>query len=619
MRNRLFILLLLASCSVQKKNGAGNGDLGPNDVSPTGDVSLQLFSRGPNLAGGSSSIDSRDASSINNFPRNSVFLYDLKSKTSGLNGTYVEVYNKESDLTATNYNTFKNSKVNFNTKEFRAFMVYGHASKAYRYMKTLFPSMDFKINGQSMLPFYALASEPGSALNTRYNLRETDDGEKLGVLMFYTENRAGVPYNPADESDAIYHEVAHSMQHILNPAVLENAGFYDTDLLLEALADFFAASVARDDNILRYLKSNAPLVFPSNNSNGVQHDRSLGGNLKYPDSYTGDYHLDARVVSNALNDIRKFLQGQSVTLLQGCGSSCSAQWSVSTPLALDAAFDRANLLANEALRELVPQSTLIQFAEKLIAKVDGLSWTGTCGTSSSCKTDLKNSLRKIFVSRGILNSRPLQTQSLTFGQSGTQVIKSDSLRFLELGKPSYANEDGDVDSCEGLIVYPNISVPSTTNASLYDVRFKLVAVTNFSSFLNIDDLSQSNSVWAYKGQDPHSYDTDDNNNLLNYWKAWGLVLPGESSQSLVGSLSTSRYYKDHQLSHLSPKTFSTNRPPVLGWAVRSSSGASTTASVLFHTLFRPYESEYAYPTRYTYDTSVQQSLNVSASPQNFCN
>ncbi len=589
-------------------------------------VQLNLWSRGPIQAGSDSTLDSRDNLDASSVRRQAVSLFDLSSKTGSLVGPKLQVFYSESTSDGPGkasplVSSWSGRMIPWDTKEFKSFMLYAHGSRAMRYMNELYPSLSFNVRGQSLLPLDAYSSIDGSPLNTRYRINSTG---KRGTIMFYQrEAESSVRFNPVDESDAIYHEFGHTLQHILNPDVLESGGNYDVDMLLEGLADFYAASAVKDDQILQYLGSNAPLVFSANNRTGRQHQRKLGAALRFPNNYVGDFHLDARVVANALNDVRKYLQGQTLTLLQDCGSNCTVSWNTAdNVMSLSDAYNAANHLAHEALREIVPLSSIVHYSEKLIAAANSRNWSEECGTQSACKTQVVNAVRSILKSRGIYTSNPIRCDSsgdcnpFSFDGTNPELILNHNGGFYFaplLASSGKSNTNNVVDRCEAMLLIPNIRLRADVQASSYDTLFEVsettpsatpkVQVAGFSSLNNIDRLSERAEIFD-SGQ-------------LEI-KLFGFLLPGEVIFDLAGK-SGSRFYSSHQSAVLSQgfSTFSANNPPPLGWAVRAPATAGEQGYLEFAYSTRPFEVRYVPEDVYT-TRSLRQYLTVGASSSSFC-
>jgi hypothetical protein len=613
----LFVFLfLLSGCSPTKSKKKALVNYGGQATNISAQRNLWL--RGPIQAADPDNPTLTARDSLNGLPRQRNTLFDLSSLTGALSGPRLKVFYSEAgdggagrSSPSLAYYT-SSTEIPWNTKEFRSFMVYSHGSKAIRYMKQLYPGLVFAVRDAPVAPMEAYSSVPDSPLNTRYRVNSSG---KPGNVMFYLDPESSVPYDPADEADAIYHEFGHALQHMLNPDVLESFGNYDIDTLLEAQADFFAASAVRDDQILLYLKSNAPLIFSSINRNGINHDRTMGGDLHFPNDYVGEIHLDARIVSNALNDFRKFIQGLPVNLYQNCGSACTISWtgaqnyfaantSADDQLALKAqAFDKANFISFQAFRDLVPLSTLMHFSERLIEQTKVQDWSAQCGTNTTCKNQVVSAMRSILKSRGIFTSNPIRCNGSTctdFGVNGND--PELNLNFdLSLFFSSFQSP-GKLDPCEKIFVYPNVSLRSNVLATAYDIRFELEAVTGFTSLNDIDSLEENDPLF---------------DNTQDELKLWGFLLPGEAIQDLVGSSDKGRFYLPHQGSFLSLSlslpTLSNSNRPAMGWALRAPESGEGTITFAFSA--RPFEFRYAEEHRSYYE--VTQSLKVDGT-NNYC-
>jgi len=591
---------------------SGNGNVGTG-----ASATLQLWSRGPQQAANPPdyTLDSRDP--LNNLGRQSVPLFDLSSANGNLTGPNLHVYYSKSTSDGPGKSTplvssWNGQKIPWDRKEFKSFMLYAHGSKAIRYMRDLFPNLNFSVRGKGVLPLYAYSSVNDNPLKTKYEINK--DG-RVGNIMFF--QYSDDTYNPSDEADTIYHEFAHMFQHVLNPNVLETGGNYDMDMLLEALADFFAASAVRDERILEYLSSNAQHLFSANNRTGKNHQRKMGNSLKFPSNFVGDFHLDARVVSSALNDVRRYLEGQTVTLYQDCSSNCTAKWNSTSNYMIRAdAFDTANILAHEALREVIPTSSIIHYSEKFLAAVSARSWSAQCGTSSSCKSEIVAELGSILKSRGIHTSKPIRSVAFTSTGTNPELVlnHNGNLYFTTLFSGSgESNSDSKVDRCEAVLVFPDIRVRSGVQASAYDTLFELYDQTPSSASTQVSGFTSLEGIDRLTQKSPY-FDTAD----LEI-KLWGFLLAGENIFNLAG-IPTSRYYAQHQLSVFSPSlnAINSNNPPPVGWALRAPSTAGAEGYVEFAFSTRPFEVRYVTDDIYSIK-AVKQKLTVSSSPSNFCN
>ncbi len=586
----------LQSCLVQQAPEGGITSPG-NNSTPNQTNTLGLWSRSPVQSAGYM-IDAGDNLEILN--RQSVPLYDLLSSNGNLNGSTVNVYYSTDDKNSPRVNAYGSSKIPWSNKDFQAYMVYAHASGAYKYIQSLFPDINFQVNGKNLFPIPAFAFIKGSPFDTGYAINYSSS--QLGALMFYSEENSSFPYNVSDEADVIYHEVAHSFQHVLNPGVMENPGNYDMDMLLEALSDFFAASAFRDDRILLYLESNSPSYGADRT--GSNQRRRLDGDVTFPQGYVGEFHLDGRVIASALNDIRKYLSNQNVILFQPVGKTI--RWAAPMPLTTSQAFDKVLVSSHEALREMLPTSTVLFFTQKLEEKLMETNWLPFCGGNASCVARLRDDVLSILVSRGIYKSNNLRTNSFSVGieGSGRDIIFQNTLNFFPLSPSSgYSNTNAVIDKCEALLLTPNFYLSSGVSHSVYDVLFRLKSSMGLSSYRSIDLLSATSTSSA------------------KTLKLFGFILPGEDT---FDAITSNRFYDDHQGSHLTSTSLSPQIPSALGWAVRAPSalyqndGSNTgRGAITYEISFRPYDILNAPNSVYSV-LNVTQSVYVYPGATDFC-
>ena len=598
-RNLFFLFLMsffLQSCLVQQAPQRGITSPGGNTFSNQSN-SLGLWSRGPVQSAGYM-ITARD--NLERLNRQSVVLYDLLNSNGTLSGSTVNTYYSTNDKNSPRVNAYGSSKIPWSNKDFQAYMVYAHTSGAYKYIQSLFPDINFQVNGKNLFPIPAFALIKGSPFETGYAINYSSS--QLGALMFYGEDDPSFPYNVSDEADVIYHEVGHSFQHILNPGVMENPGNYDMDMLLEALSDFFAASAFRDDRILLYLESNSPSYGADRT--GPNQRRRLDGDVTFPEAYVGEFHLDGRVIASALNDIRKYLSNQNVILFQPVGKTI--RWSAPRPLTTSQAYDKVLISSHEALREMLPTSTVLFFTQKLEEKLMATNWLSNCGGDASCVTRMRNDILSILISRGIYKSNNLRTNSFSVGVegSGRDIIFQNTLNFFPLSPLSgYSNTNAVVDKCEAVLVTPNFYLAPGVIHSVYDTLFRLKSSMGLSSYKSIDLLSAA---------------TTSSTKTL---KLFGFILPGEDT---FDAITSNRFYDDHQGSHLTSTSLSPEIPSALGWAVRAPSSLyqndGTNAgrgAITYEISFRPYDILNAPNSVYSVLT-VTQSVYVYAGAADFC-
>ena len=609
-----FITIILQACTVQQGVNSGgvsstNNNQNPPIVNqppstnnpPSSQVKfLSLWSRSPVQAAGymAKAIDNLESLS-----RQSVALYDLNNLSGNLMGSNVNVYYKPEEMTSPKVTAYGSSRIPWSNRDFQAYMTYAHTSAAYKYIKTLYPTLNFQIRGKNLLPIPAFSDLRGSAFETGYIPNYSSSVP--GALMFYREDSVSFPYNTNDEADAIYHEVGHSFQHVLNASVMETPGNYDMDMLLEGLADFFAASALRDDKFGLYLEANAPVAYGPDNRTGPNQQRRMDGDVTYPNGYVGEFHLDGRVVSSALNDIRKYFNNEPVTLFQP--TKATIQWAARLALTKDQAFDRVFVASHEALREMIPSSTILFYTQKLIDKLMLADWSASCGIDASCLSRVRSDIQSILISRGIYKSSNLRSVAFSAGGIGgsQDVIFSDNFYAMPLSSSSgYSNTNSNVDKCEALLLFPSFSLKTGLQQSIYDVNFRLKAAYGLSAFRGIDVLAAST-------------------NPQNGLKLFGFLLSGENTYQAI---TTGRFYKDHQGSHLASTSLTSINPSPLGWAVRAPASSqvsanlydtSSTGKISFDISYRPFEVLNAPSSIYSSYTFTQ-SIHVAYGAADFC-
>lgn len=611
-----FITIILQACTVQQGANSGgvsstNNNQNPPIVNqppstnnpPSSQVKvLSLWSRSPVQAAGYMATATDNLETLN---RQSVALYDLNNLSGNLMGSNVNVYYKPEEMTSPKVTAYGSSRIPWSNRDFQAYMTYAHASAAYKYIKTLYPTLNFQIHGKNLFPIPTFSDLRGSAFETGYVPNYSSSVP--GALMFYREDSVSFPYNTNDEADAIYHEVGHSFQHVLNASVMETSGNYDMDMLLEGLADFFAASALRDDKFGLYLEANAPVAYGPDNRTGPNQQRRMDGDVTYPNGYVGEFHLDGRVISSALNDIRKYFDNETVIVFQP--TRTSIQWAARLALTKDQAFDRVFVASHEALREMIPSSTILFYTQKLIDKLMLADWSASCGTDASCLSRVRSDIQSILISRGIYKSSNLRSVAFSAGGTGgsQDVIFSDNFYAMPLSSSSgYSNTNSYVDKCEALLVVPSFSLNTGVQQSIYDVNFRLKAAYGLSAFHAIDVLTAPSSASSQEGL-----------------KLFGFLLPGENTYQAIAN---GRFYNDHQGSHLASTSLTSINPSPLGWAVRApasaqvsanTSDANSTGKITFDIRYRPFEVLNA-PSAIYSSYTFTQSIHVANGAADFC-
>lgn len=391
----------------------------------------------------------------------------------------------------------------------------GYASEESADLRASWKSALAKKNAGNSSDYNSLLTLLGDSSDASASVFSTHYDTVKKTVRFYHDSESDLKnFNAGQEADAIYHETCHHFQNDIQPTYLRNAVSDASGALLEGLADFCAASILRDDNILSYFKANAPTLFGTQNTQGPEHQRSLRNSLKFPDNYVGEIHLDGRIVASALNDFRKYLAGEQITVMTStCGTNCMRQ--ISSPLSNAVAWDETLRLAYMALYNSSATDSLSRYAGIL-----GEELLSGCATrySKFCNVTTRGVLLEILRGRGLVPS--------TFGTElhvlATDIQVDTALSFIRYpssGRSGYndatvlardasvAVTDKDVGRCEVLMVFPNIrnlTLSNGRNLSLVNGSLQLITAdfTNTSIDANAYFPYPTNKVlpWLEPGE-----------------------------------------------------------------------------------------------------------------------
>jgi hypothetical protein len=324
---------------------------------------------------------------------------------------------------------------------------------------------------------YCLNRDDGGAWKSKWH-----SGEYGRLVVFYRDHEFK-SFNTVDDGDVVVHEMAHLLQTAINPELME-AGpgvNYHLDAIIEGSADFFAAAYRRDDRLFRYTLNNIYKITPN------EFEGYLSGRYRDPDnalsfpaaySYRSFYDI-GRVLSAAMNDYRKLRQGRSVAKILNSSNidpidnQGSAAWDIAVGL-LFQTFHELDPDDGDPLTLDGMSITFNSFAGKLIE---------TCASTPGCGSA---KLRLVLENRGILTpnyydpaavSATPWSQSITTGnnflvQLGQSLIEDDQAEerwglhmpktlgwapFMPGGSTRFANDDGVLNPCEVIVVFPQIS------------------------------------------------------------------------------------------------------------------------------------------------------------------
>lgn len=514
-------------------------------------------------------------------PRTIVELVGLESQTGPLESQDLKVFSSSRSSESPTFFEWAGRRIPWDNSDFQIFMAYFHGQRAIDYYRSIsFQPLDwgFLVNtGSSFVSRLSIfSSVSGSPFDTGYDFTAKE------ISFFRQPTGVGANYNPVDEADAIYHEVAHVAMHALRPAVVQLEPGLNTDLdsIQEGLADFLGAALAGDDAILTYFSANAVRIFPPDQSRTRnQQQRGLASAVAFPRAYRDDIYLDGKVMASALNDFRKYLNGENLRQITNCsGSGCSLPM-ITTAVSKTEAFAAVSKLSLAAFGDLVESSTLQEYARILVSYCSSQIFCPWPGSSEI--------LERIFIGRGLLSIS--DTVSLAAATdivwsadpAVADILTYSDLGFLEFpGDPGFSNENGIVEPCEVLLVYPKIRNNTQARGrplDLRNIRIELGGVTGFSevrvpgSTQPVERIRPSGSV------KPQS-------------KFFGWLSHTESgwdSAELVAS-PQSPWYQEIGGSVFAQRISATSYPSAVGWLVRAPASPGGVASAQFRIQANPY-------------------------------
>ena len=598
--------VFLPSCGNQFGVSSGSGNSGPDETA--GSAPLNLFERSPGVDNGN--VSQTASLSINSLNRRSVTLYDMHSKKRSLEGARLRVFNNESERRAPIYNDFVNRNPDFDSDEFKTFMAYAHLSRSIRDADRIFTGAHARQNFSKVYPLEAFSREPGHPLSTGYIINFQTSGSQINVnraRISFFQDRSNAQYgfyNTVDESDAIYHEFGHVVQRVFNERVEILAESQDLGMILEALSDYYAAASLTDAQILRYLEANSPNVFSSNGRTGNRHTRNAENRLFFPDSYLNHEHLDGRVLAATLNDFRKYLQGQVVSLTNCSSGSCQVH-SPGVPQSLRDSFEIVLRIVHNAFADLVLSSSMHQFSSFIVNETQSGNQLGAVCSSSACSSSIASHFQQILIHRGLMantTQRPLVSNIQDIANIMTFTHEMGFIGFSETGQ---ANNDNLVQPCEILLVYPkftNTSNSQSTQIDLMNLDISIVA-NGDGTFPQPQEVSRASDSTIIDFLSPGDSQ-----------KVFGWIKPGESSDSLMKG-TTSGWFDSQQNATLMRPLSGTHFPVGGGYIVRAPNSANTSASLTFQLRAQAQSSNSTFTSQ---AININQTLTTT-SGTGFCN
>lgn len=615
-------------------------------------ISFPTWLRSPTIDSGNPNLTAAD-SYCASVPKTNLLLRNIQGVKSPLRSDDLIVYRNMLDKSVKSFWDYLLSKDDCFSDDFQVPHSFGHTRFALDFMTNIFTGREgFPGIGISSktAPVTVYASEEAAELRNRWEsaFNKKDAGnsaeynsliQKLGSaedaaasvfsthydtflksMRFYKDSEGALPnFNAGQEADAIYHEACHHFQNVVQPTYMRTSVSDASGALAEGLADFCAAAIVRDDNILSYFKSNAPTIFGASNWNGPKHQRSLRHSLRFPANYVGEIHLDGRVVAGALNDFRRYLAGETIQILGGiCGGSCSRKMTSRSALSTEQAWDAVLRLSYMALYYSSASDSLARYSGILKDELQN-----ACSTryQSFCNTETRGVLLEILNGRGLA---PVAVGN-AFHVAASDILVDSNLAFVRYpvaGRSGFNDAATvardlsasvavkDVGRCEVLMVYPVIR----NNSHLGSRPFSIVNGTIKYAGVSI----QSSSVTTAQVS---NYFLDPSNKLVPW------LSPAESSGTLIstgprapvvsgGSVSfsnqsPSRLYADSFGSVFTqPFSADFNQSPV-GWTIVAPPNVGDRMTITFKLSLTPFESGAAFDktdvlpsTTTTYSTTI---------------
>lgn len=477
------------------------------------------------------------------------------------------------------FNTWAGRPMEWNSQEFKAFMLYAHMSKAYAFaFDNLLSLQAAGVIKSTNYPVKGFAATAGHVGNTKFTYKNG-----LALNFFQHDQDASLSkLNMVDEADAIYHEYAHYLQHIYNTQAINvpisdfesgTVSNPDLDAIIEGTADYFVVAITKSERILSYLENNLALLNAGVIVREGTSMRSMSQSWSFPDTYVAQPHMDGRVIASAVNDIRKYISGFDVRAScndEQATTPCYVKSSVSISGVNDI-WAKAFEISMLAFGGMSNQSTYRHYAHLLITKT--IDFLHSQGCDVVCQANKKKDLIKILHLRGLLDSQLSAAQAqaiypvLGAGDVGTNdthriIVGSDivgnAFNFVPFD-PDRGLSDANMklSECEMAVVFPDIY--NNTNAPLlaatvpatdfYNIRFRVKSTTNLQEVKDdagmvVDSLTNSNGKWKF----------------------WGILKPGERGlTNLFGK--TSDWFKTTKGSHFSQPPTLNNFPVPWGYLV----------------------------------------------------
>lgn len=551
--------------------------LGDPKVGTTSDIEVNIWKRSATADSGSTSVTAeQDLEKI--VPKSPIILKDISSSAiSPLSHAKFSVIYSLEDDEKPEYKKWIKREVPWLEKDFQAFMTYSAAQASLGLMEEILtPSKLYSaknLSGKSIFPVKLESRACCDVFNTGYDPINR-------VVSFYEQGEAPLKnFHMSDEADVVMHEMGHVLQHATNPDPVEMPYDQNTDLdaLQEGLADFFASVNFNNRSILSYMEGNIGELLKNGSARtGVEYKRNLNHSLSFPAGYRQDAHLDGRLVAGALADVAEIIEKET------------SQKSDS--------YQQTLKLANEVFALMATNSTLHKYSKLVVAESSKILGPTVCKNNPACVERVSTSVKQALLKRGILS--PYDTVS-NLPSAGIDYVVSTNLAFKEFPNFSmFSNQNGKIDPCEVILVYPKMTNLSPQNGKFYSFMDGLMMIDSHSNFSEVSHPNDSSDILD-------ELDAKSENVKYLPW-----LNPGEDSATLINNFSSRLYLTEHGTSYTNPLSV-TYYPSDLGWLVRAPSSGSGT--VKFVIQFRTYNSDIIEYRNVT----VQSSLSVNGT-QSFC-
>ncbi|HVJ64636.1 MAG TPA: hypothetical protein VM901_05225 [Bdellovibrionota bacterium] len=546
---------------------------------------LQLFVRGPTWDGSDPAATAK--SNIQSIPKTFITLPGLASLEGPLRGYYtngfgygVQVQYTETSTQSPIFNTWAGAQLNWNSKEFKAFMLYAHMAKAHKVAFVDEPlnlsSIHALVTDDNYVVKGTAATGGNALLDTHFSY---DNGGLFVNFYQHTAQSALTKLNMVDEADAIYHEYAHYLQYVYNETAMRvpithteegSVTNPDLDAIIEGTADYYAAAMTKSERILVYLENNMPLVRADTVVREGFHNRSLSRLWRFPDTYIFNPHMDGRVIAGAINDIRKYIMNQKVQI-SGCSDSlnpnpaCFVKFGVDI-VGIEDPWIKAFEISMLAFQNLTTPATNSYrfYARKLIDQVETFAASQGCAVSpAACGAEVRADMLQLLAGRGLINLDTNYTyltldpaNATHVGTAATARIRvNSSFNFVPFDpNRNLSNADNKLSECEIAVVMPDIL--NNTNVvgdatDFYNVHFRIKPNT-ISNLVPVRDANDQ-IIEQIEGSSIE-------------WKFWGSLAPGRRGVDNV-AVSASDWYKSVNGSHFAKPPTLTNFPVPFGYMV----------------------------------------------------